>query len=131
MYFTWQKGQFKQLSKNFNSYEFECPCVNISCIEQKISKDLVDNLQKLRDDVQDVVSVTSAYRCPAYQQELTQRGYKTAKNSQHVLGNAADIVSRNMYALGAAVFKYFRAVGTAKNFFHVDERRDKDRTWTY
>ena len=131
IYYTWKKGEQRHLSRNFATYEFECPCTYPDCVEQRINVALVDNLQKVRDDVNDTVSITSAYRCTKYHLDLTKRGYKTVVNSQHVLGNAADVVSRNMTSLGGAVHKYFMAVGVARNFFHVDERRDKLRSWTY
>lgn len=129
MHYTWLRGANYQLSRSFNSYEFECPCGQ--CVEQRISVALVDSLQKVRDDIQDVLVINSAYRCEGYQAELERRGYKTAKNSQHLLGNAADISSRSFEPLRRSVWKYFMAIGVASNFFHVDERRDKMRTWNY
>lgn len=131
MHYVWTKGQNRQLTKNFSTAEFDCPCTIPECVEQRINKDLVDNLQKVRDDLNDVLTVTSGYRCALYQDELEKRGYKTAKNSQHLLGNAADVTSRNMATLGRLLHERFLAVGMARNFFHVDERRDKPRTWNY
>lgn len=126
--FTWKRGEQHQLSKNFSTLEFECPC---DCIDQRISLQLIDNLQKVRDAVQDSIVVTSGYRCSSYQEALTKRGYQTAKNSQHLLGNAADIWARNLTKLELEVHKHFMATGIARSFIHVDERRDKIRLWQY
>lgn len=131
MHYLWTKGQNRFLTKNFSTSEFDCPCHYPECVEQRINKDLVDNLQKIRDDLNDVITITSAYRCSRYHADLTGRGYKTVVNSQHILGNAADVTSRNMSTLGRLVHERFLAVGVARNFFHVDERRDKPRTWNY
>ena len=131
MHYVWLKGQNRKLTPNFSTTEFDCPCTIPTCVEQRINKDLVDNLQKVRDNLQDSLTVTSGYRCQEYQNELEKRGYKTAKNSQHLLGNAADVTSRNMSTLGRLLHEVFICVGVARNFFHVDERRDRPRTWNY
>lgn len=131
MHYVWRKGENSAITKNFWTSEFECPCVLPTCIEQRINRNLVDNLQKVRDSLNEPLTITSGYRCAAYQEDLEKRGYKTAKNSQHLLGNAADVTARNMTTLGRLVHENFISVGVARNFFHVDERRDKPRTWNY
>lgn len=131
LYYTWTKGVNKSLTPSFNTSEFQCHCSFPECIEQRINVDLVANLQKIRDDLEEALIITSGYRCERYQQVLAGKGYKTASRSTHCKGDAADISCRNMNKLSPLVWKYFMAVGIAYNFFHVDERRDKPRTWNY
>jgi uncharacterized protein YcbK (DUF882 family) len=128
-YFTWKKGEKIQLSKNFNSLEFECKCKNADCVNQKISKELIEDLQKVRDDYGKSMTVTSGYRCFKH-----NRAIGSTDTSQHPQGNAADITASDLNALYAACEKHFKAIGDArhnKKFIHVDSRKEKVRRWNY
>lgn len=130
MFHTWKRGTILNLSPHFTSREFECPC---GCIDQKISVQLIDDLEVVRAQLYNKpITVTAGFRCHSYQLDLGKRGYETAKGiSQHELGNAADIKGSDMTALEAAVRRVFLAVGVAKSFIHVDLRDDKPRFWSY
>jgi zinc D-Ala-D-Ala carboxypeptidase len=119
------------LSQHFMASEFECPCHNKNCDEQKISMDLVAKLEAIRQKHGKPITITSGYRCETHQKDLAEAGYQTAKLSQHLLGNAADITSRDLYELIPLCDEAFEALGIGKTFLHVDTRLDKLRRWTY
>lgn len=136
-YFVWTKGERKVLAPNFSTPEFECHCADKSCVGQRISVSLVASLQKLAEDIKLPLIITSGYRCAAHQAALRASGLETAAGvSQHELGRAVDIQPRpldggTMKRLAERAGLYFKAIGTAKRFIHVDERSDKIRRWTY
>ena len=114
------------LSKNFSRHEFECRC----CGRAEINPRLVDALQQLRDLAGQPVRIFSGYRCPEH-----NRAVGGATRSQHLLGNAADIVVRGltpveMYRLAEDV-EAFRNGGIGlypdKGFIHVDVRDARAR----
>jgi uncharacterized protein YcbK (DUF882 family) len=135
-YYTWTKGTDVKLSDHFTTHEFACPCTHPECQEQRLSADLVDRLERFRIALGSPVKVSSGggYRCSRYQADLRARGYETAKGvSQHELGNAADLASQEHTGLELAVQAgfFFRAIGTARTWIHVDTRADKLRRWEY
>lgn len=130
-YYIWNKKDTKEsISQHFSTAEFVCQCSNDSCIEQKVNINLILKLEKLRNDYNLPIKITSGYRCQKHQEALAASGKETAKNSQHVLGNAADIVGSDMDRLWNLSDTYFSARGKAKSFIHVD-LRNAIITWTY
>jgi uncharacterized protein YcbK (DUF882 family) len=85
--------------------------------------------------------ITSGYRTEAYQDDLTRRGYKTAKKgtSPHLKGLAADISvkdSRQRYiVINSLLLAGFTRIGIADTFIHVDlstyEGHRQNVIWTY
>jgi uncharacterized protein YcbK (DUF882 family) len=75
------------ITENFSLSEFECRC---GC---KMPDDVKTNilvlasqLQYLRDFIERPITVTNAYRCKSHNKKVGG-----VPNSQHILGNAADI----------------------------------------
>ncbi len=134
-YYYWNKGQEFNLGPYFKTAEFDCQCKHDSCVEQKISIELVKKLQDVRVELARPVKVTSGFRCSKHQADLRSSGVNTvvARVSTHELGNAADIrpVDRNMTGFLEIVEKSFLSIGLAKTFLHVDLREDKERRWNY
>lgn len=133
-YFTWNKGERFSLTPFFTTAELACPCKFPSCVEQRISQDLVRRLEKLREFVLVPIRINSGYRCPKQQDYLTRQGFPTAAGtSQHELGNAADISVYDMdgRVLAEHARSEFKAIGTARTWIHVDIRDDKTRRWDY
>jgi len=54
-------------------------------------KELAYHLQRLRDKLDKPIKINSAYRCVNHNRKIGG-----AKNSQHILGNASDIVVKDM-----------------------------------
>jgi len=129
-YYKWQKGTILQLSSHFVTTEFECAGSKSGDL-QCISQDLVQRLQNVRNALKMPLSITSAYRTAEYQLYLQTLGYKTSPNSQHLLGNAVDVTCRDMDKLMLICECYFKSIGIAKSFLHLDTRDDKIRRWSY
>ena len=83
-----------KLTNNFYLHEFACKDgsqtpLNVYYNLQK----LAIQLQVLRNYLEAPISINSGYRSEYYNDVvLPSKGYNTSKNSQHKLGNAADIV---------------------------------------
>lgn len=81
--------------------------------------------------------ITSGVRTVQYHRSLTERGYKTSKNSSHLLGWAADIKvvsSRKRFLMIEALLDAdFTRIGIGKDFIHVDMDPNKEPnvTWVY
>lgn len=131
---TFKKKETKNLSRNFNSSEFECSCQK--CDNQFISEELIEKLQKVRDLYGKSIKVNSGYRCPEHNQSI---GGKVG--SSHVSGLAADISPGLMnldeldklYDICYAIFDNI-GDGRNKKFIHVDVREPKKsgkRHWIY
>lgn len=131
---TFKKKENKQLSKNFNTKEFECSCQK--CEDQFISEELISKLQKVRDLYGKSIKVNSGYRCPEHNQAI---GGKVG--SSHVSGLAVDIAPSLMNLdeldkLYDICYNIFDNIGDGRNkeFIHVDVREAKKtgkRHWLY
>lgn len=134
-YYIWSKGENLWLNNWFKTKEFECKCNNKECKEQKISVELIDRLTKLRVEVNSPIRITSGFRCKKHQEEIRNSGVSTvvAQKSTHELGDAADISVSSLIVPVTIPFaaKYFKSIGIANNFLHVDLRDDKVRRWNY
>lgn len=134
-YYIWNKREFFKLDKYFNTEEFQCQCTHESCVEQRISAELVDKLYAIREELGRPLKVTSGFRCEKHQADLRKAAVNTvvAKKSTHELGDAADIrpADRNMEGFEELCDPWFFSIGIAKTFLHVDLRDDKERRWNY
>ena len=77
----------EQLSKNFKKSEFECR--DGSEIPEDLMdnlRELVENLQIIRDHVDKPIRIISGYRSPKYNRKI-----KGARRSQHMQACAADL----------------------------------------
>lgn len=112
-----------QLTKNFKLSEFTCKC---GCGTVKIDMDLVRLLQILRDMLKKSVNVAIGYRCPAFNASIPT----ASKNSQHMLGKAADIKVTGIQPEELAYLAKkvgftgvgFTGVGVYDTWVHVDVR---------
>ena len=75
-----------KLTKNFSLSEFESKdgALMPDAVRLNIER-LADNLQVLRDEIDKAITITSGYRSPKHNKAIGG-----AKNSQHVIGTAAD-----------------------------------------
>ena len=124
---TYARGENVQLSKNFNSNEFECKCGKCSTV--KIDLKLVDYLQELRDYFDKPININSGYRCPSHNAAVGG-----ARGSKHATGEAADIqfveepvpavdVARKAETMGVKGIGLYEKNG--ENFVHIDTRNYK------
>lgn len=119
-----------QLSKNFTQEEFECKC---GCDSFRISDELIDGLQQLRDLIAAPIHINSGYRCESHNARVGG-----SKNSKHVLGIAADITCSGInwnllyhYAENIAIFRNGGiGVYPESNFIHLDTRKEHVR-WAF
>lgn len=128
--YLWPTGTKLKLSDNFSTEEFNSPRADM----QQISGLLVEKLQRIRNEINMPLTITSGYRSSAYQQALRDRGYPTTalgNVSQHELGRAVDVTCGNMSLLLDLASKEFLAIGVSKDFLHLDLRNDKKRRWFY
>ncbi len=126
----YKKKKSFQLSKNFNSLEFDCHCKYPECTTTLVDSDLVDALELLRKKVKPV-HILSGYRCSAHNKIVNGK-----PGSYHLLGKAADIYVEGLdisslyyYVVDIAAFRR-GGVGIAQTFLHVDVRKYLSR-WYY
>jgi uncharacterized protein YcbK (DUF882 family) len=83
-----------KITQNFSLEEFDCKSGEKMTDDVKANiLELAKNLQIIRNELGTSITINSGYRSPHYNDVvLPSKGYKTAKNSQHKLGTAADIV---------------------------------------
>jgi len=117
----------EQLSKNFKKSEFKCN--DGSSVPDDLMdnlKDLVENLQIIRDTIDKPIRIISGYRSPKYNRKIDG-----ARRSQHLKAKAADIVIRGMSPVEVhrAVLRLIKeskikkgGVGLYKYFVHYDVR---------
>lgn len=133
-FYTWKKGEDVQFTQHFSSKEFTCSCKHSDCIEQKISKELVDNLEKCRQEYGQAVIINSGYRCLKHNKEIGG-----ANRSQHMEGKAADtrpklLTTDTMDEWIKVLSGTFKAMGIAQSFIHVDVREMEGsarKVWYY
>lgn len=131
---TFKKNESKQLSKHFNSKEFECPCS--VCDIQKISSKLLEKLEIVRETYGRAIRITSGYRCLDHNKAVGGK-----ENSSHMDGIAVDITPQllnvdELDALYEVCYNVFDNIGDgrSKHFIHVDDRDPKPtgkRHWVY
>lgn len=124
---TYVKGTTKRLSENFLASEFLCKGGSC-CSSGKIDDDLVKILQQIRDHFGKPVRISSAYRCPKWNEKVGG-----VSGSYHTYGQAADIKVDDVKP--AEVAKYAESIGVLGiglyetkadgHFVHVDTRTKK------
>ena len=117
-----------KLARNFYEDEFTCKC---GCGLNGISQSLVDLLQETRYEYGSSMVVTSGMRCPEWNKEVGG-----SENSSHLWGLAVDIEMTDpvlRYRMIRMMQKFFKRIGIAKNFIHVDVDYNKTNPviWTY
>lgn len=109
------------MSKYFSTEEMVCHCCG-TLPDGGINPILLDKLDALREAIGKPIHVDCMYRCPSHNAEVGG-----VPNSQHVLGNAADIWVDDMSVddlADMAVQTGFDGIGRyyGQEFVHVDVR---------
>ncbi len=120
------------LTKNFSLSEFQCR--DGSVMPEKVRDNIeahAENLQTIRDFCNASIKINSGYRSPSYNKSIGG-----ASNSQHVEGNASDIVISGLMPNQVAdiIEGLIRigaieegGVGRYDTFTHYDRRGTKAR----
>lgn len=135
-FYIFTKEENEWLGKWFKSKEFKCSCEYTTCIDQKISIELVNRLEFIREAVKSPLRIHSGFRCEKKQSDIRKSGTSTVvsvNKSTHEKGEAVDISCSALVPgelLKLCELK-FKSIGIASNFLHVDLRDDKIRRWNY
>ena len=122
-----------KLTANFSLSEFKCKDgTDVPTELMPNVKKLANELQKLRDLLDEPIYINSGYRAPSYNKKIGG-----ARNSFHVQAKAADIVVKSLspkqlhskieYFISQGVLN-FKGIGLYSTFVHVDVR-DKKARW--
>ena len=126
-----------KITKNFSLYEFRCRDKQQTPVHESLYKNVVElaqNLQHLRDCIEEPISINSSYRTEAHNKSVNG-----SLSSQHLKAKAADIVVKNLEPIDVAETIKFLikngimkegGVGIYDTFVHYDIRGTKAR-WDY
>ena len=109
-----EKSDWKEEWKNFRFEEFACSC----CGRVDINSELVDFLQKSREELGESITINSGYRCPDHNSKVSSTG----PSGPHTK-SAVDIhISNSQHR--KRMISYFApkvsGLGIAKTFIHID-----------
>jgi uncharacterized protein YcbK (DUF882 family) len=116
------------LSANFSTREFACPCCKVSLMTLMF----VERLQAARNRYGRTMYISSGYRCREHNAAVGG-----VEGSAHMLGMAADIrclIGQNRFELLQALLGAgFTRIGISSQFIHVDIDKSKPDNviWTY
>ncbi|MBF0568278.1 MAG: peptidase M15 [Nitrospirae bacterium] len=115
-------------SKHFKQEDFTCPC---GCGLNNISQELVDRLDKLRDDVQMPLVITSGTRCTKHNEAVGGEA-----DSAHLKGLAADIAidsSAKRQKVLKHALEHLTRIGVGEKLIHldIDKTKPQDVLWLY
>ena len=124
-----------QLTKNFNKREFNSKDGARMPNDVFLNvKELANNLQIIRNCINSPMHINSGYRSPAHNKAIGG-----VSNSQHLLGKASDITSRDyspvqLYSIIEGLIEQGKisegGLGIYNGFVHYDIRGTKAR-WDY
>ena len=135
--FLIKKERMIKLTENFSLREFNCNDENQTPVPKELlhnTKELAENLQVLRNVLQEPIQINSSYRTLEWNDKCG--GTIT---SQHLVAKAADIASRRLDPLDIAeTIEYLIEIGEMKeggigiynSFIHYDIRGTKAR-WDF
>jgi len=98
----------------------------LSHVDTRVKEQVIQNLIAMSKQLGYVLQVTSGYRSPAYNKKVGG-----VKKSQHMLGNAVDILQPGMNTtqrqefLQAAIDNGFKGIGIYNSFTHLDIRSSR------
>jgi uncharacterized protein YcbK (DUF882 family) len=112
------------MSKYFKPQEFACKC----CGQVKTNSILLNLLDSIREQLNEPVYINSGYRCEKHNAEVDGK-----KQSQHLLGNAADIHVKSLTPKQLYNFlekEYdIPGMGLYNTFVHIDVRTTGKARW--
>lgn len=119
---------------NFSESEFRCS----HCGKVHMQPEFLDLIQELRDRMGRPLVVTSGYRCPEYNNQISSTGkdgpHTTGKAVDfHVYGRDAHELLFHAFALGFSGIGINQKGATKNRFIHLDTLTSGPRPniWTY
>jgi len=117
-----------QLSANFNISEFGCRHCGAVPTGMPPAR-LVQILQAIRDHFAAPVTINSGHRCKVHNANV-----KGARNSRHLVGDAADIMVRGVtpravHAYAETLLAGTGGLGLYNTFTHIDVRPGPPARW--
>ena len=121
-------------SKNFSDKELSCS----HCGENKFDQETLDALQRLRESIGRPLKLSSAYRCPVHNQNVSSTG----PDGPHTTGKAIDILCSGKEAWELLSFvmirsKIWKGIGISQKgkhksrFIHLDTIEADNRPWVW
>ena len=121
-------------TKNFSDEELRCKC----CDENLMDEDFLEKLQEVRDKFGAVMHLSSGYRCPIWNEQVSKSG----RTGPHTTGHAVDIKISGKNALrliNIALDCGMQGLGVkqhgeyAARFVHLDDLTDgvRPHIWSY
>ena len=117
--------------KYFTEEELKCKC---GCDNAAMDPLFMEKMDTLRETCGFPFVVTSAYRCPEYNNKVSTTGL----NGPHTTGKAIDIAanSHQKYKIIKNLDSSIKRFGIAKTFIHIDnlsagEGFPEEVIWTY
>lgn len=120
------------MTPHFSDKELACSCCGVN----GMNSEFMDKLESLRVMLDEPIILSSAYRCPNHNNEVSSTGF----NGPHTTGLAVDIKCKGMQAhriLGLAMMLGFYGIGISQKgnhesrFIHVDLMRGAMRPWLW
>lgn len=117
----------QKLSEHFSRQEFVCRCGACESIDP--NPRLIEDLETLRDVLGCPIHIISGYRCYSHNKDIGGK-----PNSQHLKGNAADIVCMRVMPADVAdaidkLWPRSHGLGRYLTFTHFDVREQCARWW--
>lgn len=119
--------------ENFTEEELTCKC---GCGQQEMDDDFMDKIQSIRGDAGFAFNVTSAYRCPSHNNNVSTTG----TTGPHTTGEAIDIAVHGDQAhklLKLALVRGMKGIGINQKgdhntrFIHLDNLSSPNRPWVW
>ena len=121
-------------TKNFSDEELRCKC----CDDNFMDEEFLDRLQEVRDKFGKAMHLSSAYRCPVWNDQVSMTGRK----GPHTTGRACDVLVSGKEALrliSIALDCGMQGIGVkqhgeyAGRFVHLDDLDEgvRPHIWSY
>jgi len=122
------------LSTNFYSYEFRCPCPKCKRKKVRVSSLLLFKLEMLRAELgNEPIYINSGNRCPEYNKSID--GFSDSKHIPKPDGEASDIkmLDKDPLEIGLAAEKIGgMRIGIADDYCHLDVGKpNPSKYWIY
>lgn len=127
----------QRITDNFRLSEFASKCGREMPLEVRANiQKLANQLQVIRNEIGQPITITSGWRSPEHTRELVKRGIKTSLSSHHVFGKAVDfkVANRTPKQVAEVIERLILegkilqgGVGVYRSWIHYDIRKTRAR----